>query len=103
MCGLVRRSTTNLKTYNQIMNFMGVHENRDKLAFIFACAEHANHKFVLQYLPLFCNHFGIRLFSLPQRSRAAIEGALHRNLVFLFGIARSDAIFGDLCALLGPE
>lgn len=100
VCDLLRKSINSLTTYNQIMAFMGVEQNQDKLEFIFVCPEDASHSFVFQYLPLFCKHFGIELVTLPQGSRSCIESALARKYVLIVGVKKEDPVCMDLVDLL---
>lgn len=97
---LIKRTTSDLKTYNQIMNFMEVKENQEKLGIVLVCSKDLKHCFVFQHLPLFCYKFGIKLITMPKGSRKIIEDIFNRKFIFLLGIKKEDVVYNEIKDLI---
>ena len=96
-------------TYNEIMKYYEHIQESDqnnaensnvKIEYIFVCNKDLKNVHVFQHLPLFCEHFNIKLFGLPEGSRKVIENILNRRFVLILGIKKNDLVYEEIKKLL---
>jgi hypothetical protein len=91
---LVREARSVLSTYNQIMT--RYESGEGNLGVIFIASKN---NIVFQHLPLFCDHFGIQLYALPEDAEDVFNGILQKKYVNIVGIGKDDPAYGKFLRL----
>lgn len=86
--GIIREAGRSLTTYNQLMAYY--EDGGRDIGVVFTTSKD---NIMFLHLPLFCRHFGIELYALPNGSEDILSSIFGRKYVRLVCLYRDDASY----------